>query len=218
MLAIASEVGLEAMLAGAGGVIRVEAVGIAAFQGRPVMMRLGAVGFGRLRAVGRCARPGVVFNLHLLQALAELPLFDGGIALGLELGLSFSIRSLGLLEDVEDVFALWWCKYFLSRKPYRVCTATYTAHHLAALVDHRDCLSKTNSHSAGTCGKACSCSCSYTARGKRGTCTTCVCGAVRRVVLVRGGQEVSVLRGNGSWLKPTRSHLDRQLSQCQPGL
>jgi hypothetical protein len=94
-------------------------------------------------------------------------------------------------------------------------TATYTAHHLAALVDHRDCLSKTNSHSAGIA--ACVCvylqHCTreegnlYDVRlrcGERSGACRVVCEAVRRYQCSR------------KRLKLHKVHLDRQLSQRWP--
>jgi hypothetical protein len=58
-----------------------------------------------------CARAGVVVDVvdaDRLGRLAQLARLDGGIALGLDLSLPFTVGGLGLLEDVDNVFALCW--------------------------------------------------------------------------------------------------------------
>jgi hypothetical protein len=58
-----------------------------------------------------CARARVVVDVvdaDRLGCLAQLARLDGGIALGLDLCLPFTVGSLGLLEDVDNVFALCW--------------------------------------------------------------------------------------------------------------
>jgi hypothetical protein len=65
------------------------------------------VGPGGLGAT-RCARAGVIVVAQELDALGELLLFYGSIAVGINLRLALAIGSLGLLEDVDNVFALCW--------------------------------------------------------------------------------------------------------------
>ena len=55
----------------------------------------------------RCLGAGVVFDAQSFYALCELPLLDGSIALGLDFSLALAVCGLGLLEDVDEVFALF---------------------------------------------------------------------------------------------------------------
>lgn len=107
---------LEAMAVAARGLVCVEAVGVAAFQrrsairaGRLVVMRLGAMGgLGMRGPVGGCARLNVIFNAQRLDAPTQgLLLAQGSIALGLDLSLALAVGGFGLLEDAENVLALW---------------------------------------------------------------------------------------------------------------
>jgi hypothetical protein len=54
----------------------------------------------------RCLGAGVVIDAQSFYALGELLLLDGGIALSLDLSLALAVCSLGLLEDVDELFAL----------------------------------------------------------------------------------------------------------------
>lgn len=106
---------LEAVLATARGrvVVGIEAICEAAFKGRArtgrVVLRPGAMGcFGVLGAVRGGVRADIVVQADRLQALAQLPLLQGGIPLGLDLSLALAIGGFGLLEDVDDVLGLLW--------------------------------------------------------------------------------------------------------------
>jgi hypothetical protein len=58
--------------------------------------------------VGGCTRLDIILNAQCLDAPTQgLLLAHGSIALGLDLSLALAVGSLGLLEDADDVLALW---------------------------------------------------------------------------------------------------------------
>lgn len=53
-------------------------------------------------------RPNIIFDAQRLDALAQGLLFaQGSIALGFDLSLALAVGSFGLLEDADNVLALW---------------------------------------------------------------------------------------------------------------
>jgi len=108
----AGEVVLEAVGVGSTAlrvIVHVEAVREAALQRRLGVVVV-AVGFGAVRVLG-AVRGGVGAGVVVVQAdgfdaVAEFLLLEGGIALGLDLGLALAVGGFGFLEDVDDVLAL----------------------------------------------------------------------------------------------------------------
>lgn len=55
----------------------------------------------------RGARAGVIVNAQALHALVQLLRLKGGLLLRLDLRLALAVGRLGLLEDADNVLALW---------------------------------------------------------------------------------------------------------------
>lgn len=94
---------------------------------RPV--RLCAVGcFGVLGMARRCARPHIVVDANIFDALGEFLRLVGGFLLRLDLGLALAVGGLCFLEDADNVLALgWWSVRGLSTiVPYRRLTLLTT--------------------------------------------------------------------------------------------
>ena len=84
---------------------------------------------------GACCR-AIIVDCRCLQSLAGFSVFNFVVSAGDNLGLSFTIGSFGLFEDIYEMLALWSADQLMGLR-CKQGTATYCANRLARFV--QDC-------------------------------------------------------------------------------